>query len=310
MIPLRQAADQTRTVRTPDGAELRVHLRGPVDAPVTVVLAHDWALASDTWRPTVARLVAGPRRPVRVVRFDQRGHGGSTLGTRPFSAAVLGEDLLRVLEDCAPHGPLVLGGHSMGGRAVMALAAARPGFVAGRVAGVLLAATAAGRLDPDDPGLPPHRRAAGVLRRALARGLARAPGAVDRLRALLPPHSGAYRAAVRRAAFGTRADPLAVRECAQLLHTTPTRVAVGFYEPLVRHDLSGRLGALRAVPVRILAGGRDRLVRLRHTRALARALPLAAVAVLPDCGHMLPLEAPEAVGAHLEALAALAGEAA
>ncbi|MDA0562839.1 alpha/beta hydrolase [Streptomonospora sp. S1-112] len=289
-------------MRTPDGAELRVHLRGPADAPVTVALAHDWALTSDIWRPILAPLVADPDRPVRVVRFDQRGHGGSTLGTRPFSAAVLGDDLLRVLADCAPHGPVVLGGHSMGGRAVMALAAARPAFVGARVAGVLLAATAAGRLDPADPGLPPLRRAAGALRRAAARGLARAPGAVDRLRALLPPHSGAYRAAVRRAAFGSRADPVLVRECAELLHSTPTRVAVGFYEPLVRHDLSGRLGALRAVPVRILAGGRDRLVPLRHTRALARALPQAAVAVLPDCGHMLPLEAPEAVGAHLAAL--------
>ncbi|GAA4941228.1 hypothetical protein GCM10023224_23890 [Streptomonospora halophila] len=302
MPPLRHAVDRARIVETPDGAELRAHIRGPADAPVTAVLAHGWALASDTWRPQAARLAAEPGVAVRTVRWDQRGHGGSTLGSRPLNSAVLGDDLMRVLEACAPEGPVVLGGHSMGGRAVIALAAAHPGFAAERVSGVLLAATGAGRLEATGPGRPLGARAGAAARRSAMRALRLAPEAVDRLRRLLPPHTGAYRAAVRRTAFGTAADPLHVRECAELIHGTPTRVVAGFYASLADQDLSAGLGALGGLPVRVLAGGRDRLVGPRHPRELARALPHARLRVLAGCGHMLPLEAPEAVGEELAAL--------
>nr|WP_156001774.1 alpha/beta hydrolase [Streptomonospora sp. PA3] len=296
------AADRARIVRTPDGAELRVHVRGTDRAPVTAVLAHGQALASDAWRLQATRLAAEPQGAVRTVRWDQRGHGGSTLGTRPLGGAVLGDDLMRVLEACAPEGPVVLAGHAMGGRAVLALAAAHPGFVAERVAGVLLAATAAGRLEGTDPGRPLGARMAGGAKRAVLRALLTAPAVADRLHGLVPPHSGAYRAAVRRAVFGAAPDPLHVRECAQLIHNTPSGVVAGCYASLAGQDLSGGLGALGGVPVRVIAGGRDRLVALRHARELCRALPQARLRVLPACGHMLPLEAPDAVGEELAEL--------
>ncbi|KIH97916.1 hypothetical protein LP52_16430 [Streptomonospora alba] len=310
MIPLRHAADRTRIVHTTDGAELRVHIRGPADAPVTAVLGHGWMMSSDTWRLQATRLSADPDGAVRTVRWDQRGHGGSTRGSRPLGNAALGDDLRQVLQTCAPEGPVVLGGHSMGGRAIMALAAAHPGLVAERVAGVLLAATAAGRLEPG-PGRPLGAQMAGAARRTAVRALGRAPAAVDRLRLLLPPHTTAYRAAVRRAAFGPAADPLHVRECAELVHSTPTDVVAGYYESLTGDDLSSGLGALGALPVRVLAGGRDRLIGRRLPRELARGLPRAQLRMLPACGHMLPFEAPEAVGAELSALcrAAMAGPA-
>ncbi|WP_131099866.1 alpha/beta fold hydrolase [Streptomonospora litoralis] len=299
MTPLRHAADRARIVRTPDGAELRTHIRGPERAPVAAVLAHGWMQASDTWRLQAARLASAGDDAVRTVRWDGRGHGGSTPGTRPIANAALGDDLLRVLQDCAPEGPVVLAGHSMGGRAIMALAAAHPELFGERVAGVLLVATAAGRLETTGPGHTVGARMAGGARLAAMRSLRRVPAAVDRLRALLPPRSAAYRAAVRRVAFGAAADPVRVRECAELIHGTPTEVAAGFYETLAAEDLSGGLAALREVPVRILAGGRDRLIGRGGTRALARALPHARLRVLPGRGHMLPLEAPEAVGDEL-----------
>jgi pimeloyl-ACP methyl ester carboxylesterase len=302
VIPLRHAADRTACVPTPDGARLRVHLRGPEDAPVTVVLAHGWAQGSDTWRPQVARLVAAEDAPVRTVRWDQRGHGGSTLGSRPLRTGLLAEDLLRVVDACAPRGPVVLGGHALGGMAVLALAAARPELFGTRIAGVLLASASAGGLDTARPGFPLAQRVRGAGWRAAMRLLATAAGPVDRVRELVPPHLAAHRAVVRRAVFGPVADPLRVRECAELLHATPTRVVADFHRVLMRHDVTGRIGALAAVPAVLLAGGRDRLVPLRHVRALARALPDAELRVLPACGHMLPLEAPREVG---DALAAL-----
>ncbi|GAA3753600.1 pimeloyl-ACP methyl ester carboxylesterase [Spinactinospora alkalitolerans] len=306
MPPLRNVVETTRTVTTPDGAALRVHARGPEDAPLTVVLAHGWTLTADTWRSQATALVSGrlglPCGAVRVISWEQRGHGGSTLGGHPLSVDLLGEDLAHVIDASAPSGPVVLGGHSMGGMTIMALAAARPGFVAERVAGVALVSTSAGHLDTGLPGHPLRARVAAACRRGLMDTLVRFPERAERLRAVVPPRLALHRAAVGRLLFGPGADPLWVRDCAELVHATPADVIGAFYPALMAHDKIWRLRALREVPVSILSGTADRLTPVRHARALARALPGARLEVLPGRGHMLPLEAADVVGDHLARL--------
>ena len=63
------------------------------------------------------------RYGVRVVAFDQPGHGLSAAESRTPTVHELGEVLHRVLTAVAPTGPLVLAGHSMGGMTIMAWAA-------------------------------------------------------------------------------------------------------------------------------------------------------------------------------------------
>ena len=78
------AADLCRriaAVRTDDGALLHAVVDGSDDAPVTLVLAHGWTLAQAAW-DDVADLLT-PRMAdggLRLVRYDQRGHGRSTWG--------------------------------------------------------------------------------------------------------------------------------------------------------------------------------------------------------------------------------------
>lgn len=291
-------ADRTRTITTADGADLRVLVRGPDDAPLTVILGHGWTLGSSTWDPQVASLTDPDRagRPVRVLRWEQRGHCGSTLGTRPLSIDLLGEDLAAIIDTLAPTGRLVLGGHSMGAMTIMALAADRPELFRDRVEGAALVATAAGHLDTSRAGFPMPARARGTAHRLLMGVLGRLPGAVDRLRSVAPPHRAAHRAAVRRLLFGRQADPLRVLECAELVHGCPAAVVAGYYQPLMHHDKTRRLAALRGVETVVLVGGADRLTPVRCARALGRALPDAHVRILPGLGHMLTLEAPDEVG--------------
>ncbi|UOY02973.1 alpha/beta fold hydrolase [Blastococcus sp. PRF04-17] len=142
-------------VRTPDGAQLHAVVDGRDDAPVTLVLAHGWTLAQATW-DDVAELLA-PRvadGELRLIRYDQRGHGRSTWGspTHPDTSItidLLGEDLGTLLDQLVPDGPVVLGGHSMGGMTIMCLSAARPELFGDRVRGVVLVATSAGDLTSD-----------------------------------------------------------------------------------------------------------------------------------------------------------------
>ena len=60
---------------------LHATIDGSDDAPVTVVLAHGWTLAQAAW-DDVADLLK-PRiadGALRLIRYDQRGHGRSTWG--------------------------------------------------------------------------------------------------------------------------------------------------------------------------------------------------------------------------------------
>lgn len=78
-----------------DTGEARLHCRwdelheGPV-----VVLAHALGATLDMWRPQVEPLCA----KFRVLRYDARGHGQSSVPPGPYSIAQLGTDVLRLLD--------------------------------------------------------------------------------------------------------------------------------------------------------------------------------------------------------------------
>jgi pimeloyl-ACP methyl ester carboxylesterase len=57
------------------------------------------------------------------------------------------------------------------------------------------------------------------------------------------------------------------------------------------------------VPTTILMGGQDALYPVDAAMPLARLAPEATIEVVPSCGHLAPLEAPEAVVAALDSLA-------
>jgi 3-oxoadipate enol-lactonase len=57
------------------------------------------------------------------------------------------------------------------------------------------------------------------------------------------------------------------------------------------------------VPTTILMGAEDRLYPVERMRPFAALVPNATLEVVPSCGHLAPLEAPEAVVAALKGLA-------
>ncbi len=281
-----------RVVVSDDGARLGVQVHGvPVEGVqgphaadgsegATLVLAHGWTLDHRSWDPVVAGL--GAAYGIRIVTWDQRGHGSSTLaggrrrGGRQ-SIEQLGHDLAAVIAATAPTGPLVLGGHSMGGMTVMAYAGQHPAEVASRVRGVGLVSTSAGGLAH---GIP---RAQKLVMAGLGRGLPLRPGPFITTRGQ------------RDLLFGEQADPASVALTRDQVAATPLPAFGGFHGALMRHDQVAALATLGRVPVRVIVGERDRLTPLRHARALVDAMPHADLEVVPGAGHMLTYEATERV---------------
>jgi pimeloyl-ACP methyl ester carboxylesterase len=291
-------------VRTEDGAELHAVVDGSDDAPVTLVLAHGWTLAQAAWDDVAAllrpRVAAGE---VRLIRYDQRGHGRSTWGSADITIDRLGEDLAAVLDRLVPTGPVVLGGHSMGGMTIMCLAAARPELFGDRIRGVALVSTSAGDVaaDPGSPAGQWARLTPGMLNAAVS-------GAwlLERLRALLPPAHPRHRKMVRNLLYGPDATDEMVRAGAEIMHASTVRSFVAFLPALGDHDKRDDLAALSRVPVEILVGDTDKLTPKKHSRKLAEVLPDATLHVLPRTGHMLMQERPQPAADALERLVAAA----
>ena len=286
-------------VRTADGAELHAVVDGPDDAPVTLVLAHGWTLAQAAW-DDVAELLA-PRiagGELRLIRYDQRGHGRSTWGrygddVSDLSLDQLGADLGELIDQLAPNGPVVLGGHSMGGMTIMCLAAARPDLFGDRVRGVALVSTSAGDLAPAGRTLGERlqlRFAPGMVTAAI--GGARV---LEWMRQLLPPSSPRHQKVVRELLYGADATDEMVVAGAEIMHACTVRAFAAFYPALGGHDKRTELKALQSVPVEILVGDSDKLTPQRHSRQLVEALPDARLHVVERTGHMLTQERPRRV---------------
>ncbi|MFG3346820.1 alpha/beta fold hydrolase [Streptomyces sp. NPDC048018] len=266
-------------------------------APVTVVFSHGYCLNQDSWHFQRAAL----RGLVRTVHWDQRSHGRSARGVAqagpdavPVSIDMLGRDLKAVIDAAAPEGPLVLIGHSMGGMTIMALAGLFPDLVRERVVGVGFVGTSTGRLGEVTYGLP----TAGVnaVRRVLP-GVLRALGSqaelVERGRRAT---ADLFAGLIKRYSFSSKdVDPAVARFAERMIESTPIDVVAEFYPAFAEHDKTAALAAFRELPVLALAGDHDLVTPSSHTEAIADLLPDAELVIVPDAGHLVMLEHPEAV---------------
>jgi len=94
-----------------DLAEVRLHYRfdGPDSAPV-LVLSNSLGTDLDMWDAQMAALAAHHR----VLRYDTRGHGQSSVPPGPYMIAQLGRDVVALLDHLAL-GRVDFAGVSMGG---------------------------------------------------------------------------------------------------------------------------------------------------------------------------------------------------
>ncbi|MEQ1786583.1 MAG: alpha/beta fold hydrolase [Acidimicrobiales bacterium] len=261
---------QAHVVTTADGADLAVLVAGPDDGP-TVVLAHCWTGMRAIWAIVARHLVLGGHR---VVLYDQRGHGQSTLGDLPPSIEVLAHDLRTVLEAVDAR-DIVLAGHSMGGMSIQSYAREHPADFAERVRAVVLVATAARVLGRPLP--------AAAVNRLMADGRAEWT------------RRGTVGHRLARGALGQQASREHVALTLEGLAATTGTARAGFLVAMASMDLRDAGPTLGQVPTTILVGTRDTLTPPRLGRQLAAGIPGADLHVIPGAGHMLPLESPDRI---------------
>jgi pimeloyl-ACP methyl ester carboxylesterase len=279
-----------------DGVTLHVEAYGPVDAPVTVVLLHGWCLDRRTWHHQIAALRRMSAVRPRVISYDTRGHGRSG-STRLPSATLgqLGDDLAEVLRHYAPHGPVVLAGHSMGGMTIMEYAHRRPVEFAERVAGLVFVSTTAEGHAHTRYGLTPRLAALMRAGETIGAGVLARSGPWRPHRAVLP----ALRPALRWLLFGDEYEDAALRMTIKCVGRTSLRSIGGFRASIGEQQRLDTLARLGDVPAAVLVGDRDRLTPPPCAEGIAEALPGTELTVFPGAGHMLILERHAEVSATL-----------
>lgn len=274
-----------RTVTTRDGVQLSVRDQGPRHAEATVVLLHGLCLEKGSWAGQIRHLTRQWGDRIRIISYDHRGHGGSdTAPKRTYTVTQLAEDLADVLTVLRVTGRVTLAGHSMGGMVALAYlglpAADRPV----EPHGLILVATAAGRLAERGVARLLASPATDVLC-----GLASfAPQRAIRL--LTKPVC----ATLARQLGSDARSTLASLFANALAATTSLDSAVGFLPSLRVYDQTATLCSVQAQTI-ILSGGADVLTPPSHSYEMAEAIPGAAHEHLPTAGHMLLLEAAHAV---------------
>ncbi|NLU79060.1 alpha/beta hydrolase [Micromonospora sp. HNM0581] len=286
---------ESTEVRLGDDVRLHVETAGPADAEVTVVLLHGWTLDARSWHRqlTAVQEMFGS---VRVVTYDARGHGRSSCMALPTATlSQLGDDLVAVMDEVAPTGPVVLVGHSMGGMTIMEYAHRHPGHFARRAAGLVFVSTTAEGHAHTVYGLSP--RIARIIRLAETTGA----GVLARCGAWRPPRAllRALRPSIRWMLFGDRCDPTDIRLVTSAVARASLRSIGGFRASIGTQHRLDTLTTLAHLPAAALVGDRDRLTPPPCAESIAAALPATELTVCPGGGHMLMMERPEEVNAAL-----------
>ena len=282
--------DRASVVTTADGVPLAVREVGPSDAPLTVVFAHGFCMCMGAYHFQRSRLEEEWGDQVRMVFYDQRGHGQS--GRAPietYTVEQLGRDLESVLEVMVARGPVVLVGHSMGGMTILSHARQFPQHYGSRVVGAALISSAAEGVARSPLGEILKNPALQAVRFAARYS----PGLVHRARgsarSLIAP-------VLRAAAYGDEnVSPAVVAFSEKMIHETPIETMVEFLHALEVHDESAGVTTLAKIPTMIACGDRDLLILVASSRAMAAAMPKCELVIVPGAGHLVELECPEII---------------
>ena len=206
----------------------------------------------------------------RVIAPDLRGHGDSAAPEGVYTMDVMAADVIELLDALQITEPVVLGGLSMGGYVALALWARYPE----RFRALMLMDT---RAAADTPEAARNREELAADCREHpeheARGRRHDPEAVLRGDADAP----------------RRTDPAGAGGDGAQLRAGRRRGLAGA-GAAARPD--GRAATI-TVPTLVLVGAHDAITPPEESRKLAAAVPGAQLVIIPDAGHLAPLENPD-----------------
>lgn len=243
------------TIRA-NGIDIRYDVQG--NGP-WLVMAHSLGTDLTLWDEQLPALTPH----FRVLRFDTRGHGGSSAPDLPYDFAMLAADVLGLM-DALGVGQAHCCGISMGGMIAQHVALAAPQ----RIDKLALVSTTS--------GYPPEARALWAERVA---GVRR-----NGIEPLVAPTLERWFTAPYRAAH-----PEVMARIGDLIRATPAAGYIGSGQAIAALDVTDRLPALRC-PTLVIAGTDDAGTPPAMGRTIAAQIAGARFELLPSSSHLCNVE--------------------
>jgi pimeloyl-ACP methyl ester carboxylesterase len=237
---------------------------------IPLVLLHGFPFNRSMWSEQVESL----SRVADLILPDLPGHGESPLGPLPLSMDGMADSVVALLDDLGVNEPAVVGGLSMGGYVAQAIAARHPG----RVRALILADT---KSAPDSPEAAAQRE---ILAKKVEEADDPAPARDGMLPKLLAPASAASR------------PELVERVASMISGTAPASIAATLRALATRPDRGPELSSWDW-PALVVVGDQDAIATPEEMRGIADRLPRATFSVIPEAGHLPPVEQPAAFNA-------------
>jgi 3-oxoadipate enol-lactonase len=235
-----------------------------IEAGTPVVFLHAFPLNQTMWDDQVKSLCPGRR----VITFDWRGFGESSLGAESTTMNRFADDLAGLLNHLRIERAVICG-LSMGGYAAFAFYRK----YASMVAAFVLADT---RASPDtEEGKQARYDLAEQARRS---------GPTDLVDTMIPKLLGATT---------LRRDPPIVRRVREMIESNLAEgIAQASLAMAARADSTDLLGRIDC-PALVIVGAEDKLTPPGEVEKMSRALPRARFRIISDAGHLPNIERPE-----------------
>lgn len=241
------------------GCRLNIQIDGPEHAPV-LMLSNSIAADLSMWEPQAAEFA----RKFRLVRYDRRGHGKSSVPAAPYSMEIMGRDVLAVL-DALGIRSINWCGLSMGGMVGQWLGANAPE----RIEKLILCNTHYYYADKK----PWNDRIAAAREKGMA---AMGPAFMERW------FTKGFR----------EANPQAIAHMQEVFSATPVEGFIGCCaagRDMDHRDLLGRIKA----PTLIIAGRQDYATPVQANQEISEKIPGARLVVLEQAPHISNMVQPQ-----------------
>ena len=265
----------------------------PAKEPVTIVFVHGFTLTGESWyRQFNALRKSHPE--ARLLTMDLRGHGQT--GAVPASLCTVegaAADALAVIAERAATGKLIVVGHSLGGLIALHMVRAAEESIRRRIAGVVLISTSIDKLAAQ--GVP--QILASPVADAARNAIESSPKEIRKFREAI---ASLMAPSLAVAVFARRTDYEIIEFHAAMINETPLETFVGYLDDLQDHDEFAAGPYLEGLPGAVLVGTKDDVTPRKQADLIMEKWPDAELVEVDGAGHMLPLEAPEAVNRAIE----------
>ncbi|MBK6516557.1 MAG: alpha/beta hydrolase [Polyangiaceae bacterium] len=258
-----------KTLEREDGTRLFTTSAG--EGP-PVVLAHGYLDEHLGQLDIATRLVRAGRR---VILFDQRGHGRSTIGREGMTPAAMAADYVEVLTKHEVTDGVLMG-HSMGGFLTTVFSILHPKIAKERLKGLVLVSAHAGDVAA---GSPQNKVQIKLIEHGVM-GLAVRAKPLARV--------------IARSLFGKVVRPEWLDLSAETFQRADLKGTLPILKAQVEQSFYGRLSEI-PIPAIVVCGEADKTCPRSHSERLGAKIPGSRNVWLPDIGHIVNFERPEAV---------------